>query len=33
VGLSYEKEILEPDGFIVVIYRLDRADYFKKKDN
>ena len=33
VGLIYEKEMVEPDGFVIVRYRLDRVDYFKKKDN
>ena len=33
VGLKYEKEKVEPDGFVIVEYRLDRADYFKKKIN
>ncbi len=29
-GLSFEKEMSEPDGFIVVKYRLDRKTYFEK---
>jgi RimJ/RimL family protein N-acetyltransferase len=29
VGLLYEKEMKEPDGFVVVKYRLDQQDYFK----
>ena len=29
VGLSYEKEMMEPDGFVIVKYRLERKDYFK----
>jgi len=29
VGLHYEKEMLEPDGFAVVKYRLDRKNYCK----
>ncbi|NQT61385.1 MAG: GNAT family N-acetyltransferase [Candidatus Marinimicrobia bacterium] len=33
VGLKYEKEMMEPDGFVIVRYRLDHEDYFKKKDN
>lgn len=33
VGLKYEKEMMEPDGFIIVKYRLDSADYFRKRDN
>lgn len=33
VGLKYEKEMMEPDGFVIVRYSLDREDYFKKKEN
>ena len=29
IGLSYEKEMMEPDGFVIVKYRLERKDYFK----
>ncbi len=29
IGLSYEKEMMEPDGFVIVKYRLERRDYFK----
>ncbi len=32
-GLEYEKNVKEPDGFVVVKYRLDRADYFKTLSN
>lgn len=28
VGLRFEKEMTEPDGFLVVKYRIDRGDYF-----
>ncbi|MCF7826911.1 MAG: GNAT family N-acetyltransferase [Candidatus Marinimicrobia bacterium] len=31
VGLRFEKELTEPDGFVVLKYRLDRKDYFKQK--
>ncbi len=31
VGLVFEKEMMEPDGFVIVRYRLDRADYFKER--
>ena len=33
VGLEYEQEMMEPDGFVVVKYRIDRTDYFKKRDS
>ncbi len=33
VGLQFEEEIIEPDGFISVKYKLDRINYFKSAEN
>ncbi|NQV41969.1 MAG: GNAT family N-acetyltransferase [Candidatus Marinimicrobia bacterium] len=33
VGLKFEKEMMEPDGFVIVKYGIHRADYFKKRDS
>jgi len=30
-GLKFEKEVTEPDGFVVVKYRLDREEYFSNR--